>query len=57
MHFHECDQAAISDSDPIIAATTLNKGVEACVRQLPTQYQWTYKRFKKRPAGEAKLYY
>jgi KDO2-lipid IV(A) lauroyltransferase len=34
----------------------LNAAVESCVRALPTQYQWTYKRFSMRPEGEAKLY-
>ena len=56
MHFQDCDQHAITSSDPIKAATALNDGVESCVRQLPAQYQWTYKRFKKRPEGEAKIY-
>lgn len=31
------------------AAASLNKGVEACVRQLPVQYQWAYERFKTQP--------
>ena len=34
----------------------LNKGVENCVRALPKQYQWGYKRFKTRPPGEEKIY-
>lgn len=34
----------------------VNAGIEACVRQLPHQYQWSYKRFKTRPAGEARFY-
>lgn len=38
------------------AVTGLNAGVEACVRQVPEQYQWGYKRFRTRPAGEKKLY-
>jgi len=38
------------------AAIQLNNGIEKCVRQLPTQYNWTYKRFKTRPPGEKKLY-
>ncbi|HEY5604121.1 MAG TPA: lysophospholipid acyltransferase family protein [Gammaproteobacteria bacterium] len=37
-------------------ATRLNQGVETCVRQSPAQYQWSYRRFKTRPPGEAKLY-
>ena len=42
--------------DEVTAATALNQGVEACVRQLPEQYQWSYKRFQARPEGEPKLY-
>ena len=38
------------------SAAALNRGVEAAVRALPTQYLWAYKRFKTRPPGEAKLY-
>ena len=34
----------------------LNEGVETCVRALPEQYQWGYKRFKTRPPGENKIY-
>ena len=56
MNFQSCDQTEITDPDPVKAATALNKGVERCVRNLPEQYQWIYKRFKKRPEGEAKIY-
>ncbi len=34
----------------------LNKEVEACVNQIPEQYQWSYKRFKTRPSGEPSIY-
>jgi KDO2-lipid IV(A) lauroyltransferase len=34
----------------------VNAGVETCVRRLPQQYQWSYKRFKTRPAGEPRFY-
>lgn len=39
----------ICHADPVIAATAMNKSVELCVRAVPTQYQWEYKRFRKRP--------
>ena len=42
----------IADGDPIVAATALNRGVEQCVRTIPEQYQWTYKRFYMRPGGQ-----
>lgn len=41
----------IADADPRIAATALNLGVERCVAVCPTQYQWSYRRFQKRPGG------
>jgi len=45
---------AAASLDESVAA--LNRGVEAAVRSLPTQYLWAYKRFKTRPPGEPKLY-
>ena len=42
--------AAIADPDPQRAAAALNQGVEACLARAPWQYQWTYKRFSRRPA-------
>jgi KDO2-lipid IV(A) lauroyltransferase len=41
----------IADADPRVAATAMNLGVERCVASCPTQYQWTYRRFRKRPGG------
>ena len=46
----------IADPDPETAAAALNRAVESCVRARPEQYQWTYKRFKTRPAGERRYY-
>ena len=46
----------LADKDPVIAAACLNSVVEECVRALPGQYQWAYRRFKNRPEGEKKLY-
>ena len=34
----------------------LNRGLEACIRRNPDQYQWTYKRFKWQPGGR-RLWY
>jgi len=48
--------AGIDDADLTLAAASLNQGVEACVRALPEQYQWGYKRFKGRPAGMPDFY-
>ncbi len=50
--------AEISSDDAVLAATALNNSVESCVREAISQYQWEYKRFKKRPPGdERRLYY
>lgn len=46
----------IADPDLTTAVAALNRGVEACVRIAPAQYQWHYKRYSKRPPGERKLY-
>ena len=36
--------------------SSLNKGIEDCIRLIPEQYQWGYKRFKSRPKGEDRFY-
>ena len=46
----------VSDKNPQTAATYLNSDIEKCVRKLPQQYQWSYKRFRSRPAGERNIY-
>jgi len=46
----------IQSDDVIISAHALNQGIENCVKNCPTQYQWSYKRFKHRPQGEDSVY-
>jgi KDO2-lipid IV(A) lauroyltransferase len=46
----------IDDHDRERAATALNKGVERCVNNMPEQYWWGYKRFRRRPSGERPIY-
>lgn len=46
----------LADPDPQSAAASLNAGLEACVRLLPEQYLWAYKRFKTAPPGEPTPY-
>ncbi|MBI5461529.1 MAG: lysophospholipid acyltransferase family protein [Gammaproteobacteria bacterium] len=46
----------IDAADPNVAAAAMNRGVEACVRACPEQYQWSYRRFRTRPPGAAKIY-
>lgn len=42
--------------DLAVSVAALNRSVERCVQEAPEQYQWEYKRFKKRPNGEARFY-
>lgn len=44
-------------SDDLVKATaSMNKSIENFVLECPEQYQWEYKRFKRRPTGEERLY-
>lgn len=47
----------IASDDMDRATTILNAALEACIRQAPSQYQWSYKRFSMRPEGEARIDY
>lgn len=47
---------AIHDADTGASLVALNQAIEQLVLLAPEQYQWEYKRFKRRPAGEAKIY-
>ncbi len=49
-------EAEIASTDLIKSVTALNSTVELCVRECPTQYQWEYKRFKRRRKGEIHHY-
>ncbi len=42
--------------NPVADATRLNAILEEAIRKQPEQYIWQYKRFKTRPAGEARFY-
>lgn len=37
-------------------ATLMNVAIERGIADMPAQYMWTYKRFKRRPEGEPSLY-
>ena len=43
-------------ADPECGPTALNAGVERCIRLLPGQYWWSYRRFRRRPPGEPPFY-
>lgn len=49
-------EPGMGDKDPVTATTALNLSVEHCVRQIPEQYQWEYKRMRHRPPGEINPY-
>jgi Kdo2-lipid IVA lauroyltransferase/acyltransferase len=46
----------IESDDLAIALPALNRGIERLVEEVPAQYQWEYKRFKRQPAGTASPY-
>lgn len=52
----EAAPEALYGEDIEAAVGALNHGIEKQVQQAPSQYMWNMKRFKKRPAGEAKWY-
>ncbi len=55
IHFLEADNGIDSDDDTE-ALAAMNRSVEKCVDQIPAQYQWEYKRFRKQPEGLPKRY-
>lgn len=44
------------DEDPRVSTTAMNTSIENLVAIAPEQYQWTYKRFKRRPDGSPNPY-
>lgn len=55
LHFIE-PESSIYEKDIDLAARAVNRLVERSVELAPEQYQWEYKRFRQRPAGEPKIY-
>ena len=55
LHFLPAPDELYSDNLET-SVMALNQGVEMCVQACPTQYQWSYKRFKTRPLGEMDIY-
>ena len=54
LHFRRLESGPHDSLEQGVAA--LNKSIEAAIRLAPSQYLWTYKRFKTRPPGEKPLY-
>jgi KDO2-lipid IV(A) lauroyltransferase len=46
----------IYNPDRHLSASAINLGLEHCIRQAPTQYWWSYKRFNVQPDGENSPY-
>jgi KDO2-lipid IV(A) lauroyltransferase len=46
----------ISAPDLEKAVNALNQGIEQCIQHCPTQYQWSYKRFKRQPTHLPSIY-
>ncbi|MCG8668746.1 MAG: lysophospholipid acyltransferase family protein [Pseudomonadales bacterium] len=53
--FRTVDQGIYSD-DLKTATACMNASIESYVRECPEQYQWEYKRFKRRPKGMESFY-
>ena len=50
IHFEDAP-AAIASADLVVATAAMNQRVEAIARRDLLQYQWTYKRYSRRPPG------
>lgn len=50
------DANAVNTEDARASLTAMNAVIEEAVREIPEQYQWEYKRFKRRPEGKAHFY-
>ncbi|OED35430.1 hypothetical protein AB833_29810 [Chromatiales bacterium (ex Bugula neritina AB1)] len=50
LHYLQPDKE-IYDEDPEVSSAALNRCIEQCIAIAPTQYMWSYKRFKAAPSG------
>lgn len=55
LHFRRVTEP-VDAPDEATAATALNATIEAAVRELPSQYQWSYRRFARGPGGLSHRY-
>lgn len=55
LHLVPAEPKIYSD-DIQVSLAALNRGVEACMRYCPEQYQWEYKRFRTHPRGDVDYY-
>lgn len=54
-HYFAADEEMYSP-DLAVSAAAMNRGIERCVRERPEQYWWSYRRFRRRPPGEPRIY-
>lgn len=47
---------ALYDSDLDASLPALNRSIESLILEMPEQYLWSYKRFRRRPEGTPELY-
>ena len=53
---YEAPETAIYDAEEKVSVAALNQSIEKVIDRHMSQYQWGYKRFKKRPEGMATPY-
>lgn len=46
----------VTDPHPAVSAGVMNAAIEKLIARAPSQYQWSYKRFKRPQAGSPKIY-
>ncbi|GGC83406.1 lysophospholipid acyltransferase family protein [Marinobacter halophilus] len=49
-------EPGMASKDMTESLTALNRSVEKCIADVPTQYQWEYKRFRRTAPGEMSVY-
>lgn len=55
LYFVPADEG-IYNTDKELSARALNRGLEQCIKQIPQQYWWSYKRFNIQPKGQSSPY-
>jgi len=55
IHYKAAEPEIYSD-DLLTSQTSMNKTIEECIRICPTQFEWSYKRFKRQPEGQRNPY-
>lgn len=56
LHFIEACEELYNADDEVTALNLINAGLEDIINLAPAQYQWSYKRFHRTPAGRRPIY-